>query len=119
MNKRVGDQTHLNLVQLREHSVAQGVHPSLRRAVARGGEVGERLRGSLRALEEHALSLDLVDLLGRVRVELVADLAREVVRALVLVLGLGGGGGLIGGAARLDLLDGAGEVVDDRREALC
>ena len=119
MHKRVGNRTHLNLVQLREHGVAERVNPTLRRPIARGGEVRQRLRGGLRALEEHALGLDLVDLLRRVRVELVADLAREVVRALVLVLGLGGGGGLIGGAARLDLLDGAGEVVDDRREALC
>ena len=111
--------THLDLVELGEHVIAQGVHPSLRRAVARRRELREGLCSRRGALQDDVLGFDLVDLLGRVGVQLVAKLLGEVVRALVLVLGLGGGGGLIGGAARLDLLDGAGEVVDDRREALC
>ena len=110
--------THLNLVQLREHGVAERVNPSLRRAVAGGRELADRLRGGLRALEDGALCLDLVDLLGRVGKELVAQLLGEVVCALVLVLRVGRLGGLISGPVRLQLLHGDGEVVHDRSEAL-
>ena len=94
------------------------MHPNLRRAIARRREVAQGLRGRRCALEEHALRLDLVDLLGRVGVELVAELLGEVICALVLVLGLGGLSGLIGSAGRLELLHGDGEVVDDGCEFL-
>ena len=105
-------------MKFREHVVTERVYPRLCRAVTRRCKLRQGLCGCGSTLEDHALCLDLVDLLRRVGENLVAKLLGEVVRALVLVLGLGGGGGLIGGAARLDLLDGAGEVVDDRCEAL-
>ena len=110
--------THLNLVQLREHGVAERVNPSLRRAVAGGRELAEGLCGCLRALEDGALCLDLVDLLGRGGQELVAELPGEVVGALVLELGLGRLRDLICGAARLQLLHGNGEVIDNGSEPL-
>ena len=57
---------------------------------------------------------DLVDLLRGIGQELVAELAREVVRALVLEGGLGRRRRcLIGGSAWLQLLHRNGEVVDD------
>ena len=113
------DRAYLNLVELRKHGVAQGVHPGLCRAVARRGEFGDGLRGGLRALESDALGLDLVDLLRGVRKQLVTELALEVVRALVLEGSLGRRRRrLIGGSTRLQLLHGNGEVVDDGCKSL-
>ena len=95
------------------------MHPNLRRAIARRREVAQGLRGCRCTLEEHALRLDLVDLLRRIGEELVAELLGEVVRALVLELGvLGPFRGLIGRAVRLHLVHDDGEVVHNRGESL-
>ena len=99
------------------------MHPNLRRAIARRRKVAQGLRGRRCTLEEHALRLDLVDLLRRIGEELVAELLGEVVRALVLVLWQFRGSGFRGTSGRVNLLHGYLEVVHDGceslREGLC
>lgn len=111
--------THPNLAKFREHRVAERVYPNLRRVVARGRELRDRLRRRGRTLDDDALGSDLVDLFGRVRAELVAELLREVVSALVLELGVPRDlRRLLGRAVRLHLIHDHREDVDNGCEFL-
>ena len=111
---------HLHPLELLQHDVADGVHLLLRGAVARRRDGRDALRGRRRALHVHVLRADRRDLLGRERVELVGEVLRERVRALVLVLGRLGRrrDGLRRARLGVHLLHGDGKVVDDGREAL-
>ena len=106
-------------MELLQHYIAEGVDLFLSGTVACRGDSSDSLRSLGSTLDDHILGLELVDLLGRVCVHLVAEVLGEGQRALVLVLGWLCGRRFRGGTVgRMDLLHGDLDVVDHGRESL-